>query len=407
MLLKKLPQIIPQKLAIKLKPAAQKAVRHGHPWIFESGIIKQNKEGNAGDLAIIFDQRRNKFLAIGLFDPHSPIRIKILQTEKAANIDTAWFQEKIETAFAKRFKLLKTDTNSYRFIYGENDGLPGFIADVYDNVLVIKLYSTIWFPYLKMMLPVLLDISNCKTLVLRLARSLQKMPEALYGLSDGMLLHGDLENEEVIFREYGLRFTANVIHGHKTGYFLDHRHNRKRVGELAKGKTVLDIFAYAGGFSVHALAGGATEVTSLDISAKALKMSEKNVALNDLKANHQTMAIDAFKGLEQLYQEGKTFDLIIVDPPSFAKRESEREKAMDSYMRLAKMSLKIVARNGILLLASCSSRVTSDEFFALNEQVLRQSGRKFQEMERHFHDIDHPIGFKEGAYLKAIYYQMD
>ncbi|MFT4761056.1 MAG: 23S rRNA (cytosine1962-C5)-methyltransferase, partial [Saprospiraceae bacterium] len=391
----------------KLKPAAQKAVRHGHPWIFESGIIKQNKEGNAGDLAIIFDQRRNKFLAIGLFDPHSPIRIKILQTEKAANIDTAWFQEKIETAFAKRFKLLKTDTNSYRFIYGENDGLPGFIADVYDNVLVIKLYSTIWFPYLKMMLPVLLDISNCKTLVLRLARSLQKMPEALYGLSDGMLLHGDLENEEVIFREYGLRFTANVIHGHKTGYFLDHRHNRKRVGELAKGKTVLDIFAYAGGFSVHALAGGATEVTSLDISAKALKMSEKNVALNDLKANHQTMAIDAFKGLEQLYQEGKTFDLIIVDPPSFAKRESEREKAMDSYMRLAKMSLKIVARNGILLLASCSSRVTSDEFFALNEQVLRQSGRKFQEMERHFHDIDHPIGFKEGAYLKAIYYQMD
>lgn len=406
-MLEKLPEIVPQKLAIKMKTAAQKAVRHGHPWVFESGIVKQNKEGNAGDLAIIFDQRRNKFLAIGLFDPHSPIRIKILQKDKSANIDAAWFQEKIETAFAKRKPLLKTATNSYRFIYGENDGLPGFIADVYDDVLVVKLYSAIWLPFLKMILPILLDISKCKTLVLRLARSLQKMPEALHGLHDGMVLHGDLDNEEIVFREHGLRFTANVIHGHKTGYFLDHRHNRKRVGELANEKTVLDIFAYAGGFSVHALAGGATEVTSLDISAKALKMSEKNVALNDLKANHRTMAIDAFKGLEQLYQEGKLFDLIIVDPPSFAKRESEREKAMDSYTRLAKMALKIVAKNGILLLASCSSRVTAEEFFALNERVLEQSGRSFQELERHFHDIDHPIGFKEGAYLKAVYYRMD
>jgi 23S rRNA (cytosine1962-C5)-methyltransferase len=406
-MLDKLPEIIPQKLAIKLKPAAQKAVRHGHPWVFESGIVKQNKEGNAGDLAIIFDQRRNKFLAIGLFDPHSPIRIKILQKGESASIDTTWFQEKIETAFVKRRPLLKTDTNSYRFIYGENDGLPGFIADVYDHVLVVKLYSAIWLPFLKELLPILLDISNCKTLVLRLARSLQKMPEALHGLHDGMVLNGDLDNEEIIFREHGLRFTANVIHGHKTGYFLDHRHNRKRVGELSKGKVVLDIFAYAGGFSVHALAGGATEVTSLDISAKALAMSEKNVALNDLKANHRTMAIDAFKGLEQLHQEGKTFDLIIVDPPSFAKRESEREKALDSYARLAKIALKIVAKGGILLLASCSSRVTAEAFFAVNERILQQSGRDFQEMERHFHDIDHPIGFKEGAYLKAVYYRLD
>ena len=157
-MLEKLPQITPQKLAIKLKPAAQKAVRHGHPWVFESGIVKQNKEGNAGDLAIIFDQRRNKFLAIGLFDPHSPIRIKILQKDNSANIDTAWFQEKIETAYAKRRPLLKTDTNSYRLIYGENDGLPGFIADVYDHVLVVKLYSAIWLPFLKQILPILLDI---------------------------------------------------------------------------------------------------------------------------------------------------------------------------------------------------------------------------------------------------------
>lgn len=400
-----LPKIEPQRLAVKLRPAAEKAVRQGHPWVFESGIAKVNKAGKAGDLAIIFDQKKNKFLALGLYDPHSPIRIKILVKGKSATLNADWFAEKITAAFKLRAPLLATDTNSYRLLYGENDGLPGFIADVYHDVLVVKLYSAIWLPFLPFILPFLLKISECKTLVLRLSRLLQSLPE-MHGLADGQVLYGDLKSEEVIFREHGLRFSANVIHGHKTGYFLDHRHNRKRVGELAKGKRVLDIFAYAGGFSVHALAGGATEVTSLDISAQALGMAEKNVSLNNLKANHRTLAVDAFIGLATLAKTGEKFDLIVLDPPSFAKRESERTRAMESYSRLIKAALPILEKGGILLSCSCSSRVKADEFFAINERILIQTGKKFEELNRTFHDVDHPIGFAEGAYLKSIYYRV-
>ena len=400
----KLPDFpAPQKIAVKLRPAAEKAVRQGHPWVFESGIAKLNKTGKAGDVCVIFDRKKNKYLAVGLYDPFSPIRIKLLASGTSANPNAEFFAAKIETAYAKRAELLRTDTDSYRLLYGENDGMPGFIADVYAEVLVVKLYSAIWFPYLSVILPELLRIANCQNLVLRLSRLLQSKPANAHGMQDGSVLCGNLVNEEVIFREYGLRFTANVIHGHKTGYFLDHRHNRKYIGDIAENKTVLDIFAYAGGFSVHALAGGAREVVSLDISAQALATAEKNAALNDLKAKHRTMAVDAFVGLENLRAAGKKFDLIIVDPPSFAKRESEKARALESYARLTRMVVPVLAQGGTLLLASCSSRVRAEEFFVLNTRILQDTGRKFTEVKRTFHDSDHPIGFAEGAYLKAIY----
>ena len=402
-----LPDRLPSRLALKVKPAAERAVRQGHPWIFADAIVKQNKEGQAGDLAVIFDQKNNQFLAAGLYDPASPIRVKVLQFHAPAPIDAAWFRTKIEAAFHLRAPLLATDTNSYRLVFGENDGLPGLIADVYAGVMVVKLYSLIWLPYLREVLPILLAAGACETLVLRLSRSLQHDPAALHGLYDGQVLYGDLENEEVIFREHGLRFIANVVRGHKTGYFLDHRHNRKRVGELARGKTVLDVFAYAGGFTVHALAGGAREVTSLDISAQALAMARRNVALNCGEAvHHHTLAVDAFKGMEQLHREGKTFDIVVVDPPSFAKRESERLGALRSYERLTALAAPLPAPGGLLVMASCSSRVPADAFFQTVRETLDRSGRPFTEIARTFHDVDHPVGFPEGGYLKCGYFRI-
>lgn len=405
-MIKNLPIYTPQRIAIKVKSAAERMVRKEHPWVFEAAITKQSAAGNAGDLAIIYDQKKNKMIAIGLYDPHSVIRIKLLQFKKPATINADWFKAKIESAYALRLPLFETDTNSYRLIHGENDGLPGFIADVYAEALVVKLYSAIWLPYLKDILPVLKKITGCNCIVLRLNRALQNSPELISSLQDGQLLFGSLEEETIIFREHGLLFSANVIRGHKTGYFLDHRHNRKKVGLLAKGKSVLDVFAYAGGFSVHALAGGAREVISLDISAQALEMAKSNVQRNFAKANHKVMAIDAFVGLQQLIQQGKKFDIVVIDPPSFAKKESEVEKALNSYNRLAHLAVKLVKPNGILVLASCSSRVTVEAFFALNEQALQSSGRQFKELERTFHDVDHPIGFPEGAYLKCGYYRV-
>lgn len=377
-----------------------------HPWVFDASITKQNKEGKTGDLAIVFDNNKNKFLALGLYDPFSPIRIKLLQFHTSATIDREWLAGRIAAAYAKRAPLLATDTNSYRLIYGENDGLPSLIADVYDEVLVVKLYSLVWLPYLAELFPLLLQQSQTKTLVLRLSRNVQKQSDLLADLHDGQVLYGTLPNPEIIFREHGIRFSADVIAGHKTGYFLDHRHNRKRVGELASGKTVLDVFSYAGGFSVHALAGGARAVTSLDISAQALEMARKNALLNLANPPLHTLAQDAFKGLEALRQAGEQFDIVVVDPPSFAKKASETPGALHSYARLTKLAIPLVAKGGILVLASCSSRVSAADFFAITEEALTQAPRPFQELERTFHDVDHPIGFPEGAYLKCIYYQL-
>ncbi|MCI5082762.1 MAG: class I SAM-dependent rRNA methyltransferase [Saprospiraceae bacterium] len=400
------PDIPVSRIAVKVKPAAERMIRKEHPWIFESAIVKQSKEAAAGDLVIIYDQKKNKVMALGLYDPFSPIRVKLLHFRTAAQINEQWFANRIQAAFDLRKPLLETDTDSYRFIHGENDHLPGLIADVYAQVLVLKLYSFIWLPYLSQIVPPLVAVSGVDAVVLRLSRNLQQQPQHLHGLEEGQIIHGQLDNPEVIFKEHGLRFSANVIHGHKTGYFLDHRHNRKRVGELAEGQRVLDVFAYAGGFSVHALCGNAKEVTSLDISAQALEMAKKNVALNLATAKHKTIAGDAFEVMEQLIRQHKRYDLIVVDPPSFAKSEKEIPSAISSYTRLARLAVQLVAPNGILLMASCSSRITEEVFFQTIVQELRQSKRSFQEIERHTHDIDHPIGFPEGAYLKAGYFRI-
>ncbi|MGB1247999.1 MAG: class I SAM-dependent rRNA methyltransferase [Chitinophagales bacterium] len=398
-----LPEIQTQRLATKLRPAAERMVKKEHPWVYDQGILKIKEGGKPGDLSIIFDTKTNKFLALGLYDPSSPIRLKLIQHYEAAQIDEVFFAQKIRYAKQQRKALLKTDTNSYRLLFGENDGMPGFICDVYDKVAVVKLYSEIWLPYLKMILPHVIEQSACETMVIRFSRNLQN--KNLYGLKEGMVIYGELENDVVIFREHSVRFSANVIHGHKTGYFLDHRENRRRVGEMAKGKRVLDVFSYAGGFSVHALAGGAKEVMSVDISAQALEVAKENAALNLHKGKHITRDVDAFRGMEQLIDNGEKFDVVVIDPPSFAKQASEVQKALYSYEKLAKAGAHLVARGGVLLLASCSSRIVAKEFFELSESTLRNTGKSFRILAKTYHDADHPISFPEGAYLKSGYYQ--
>ncbi len=401
-----LPNKNTSKIAIKLKPNTEVLVKRGHPWVFENSILKQNKEGESGDLAVIFDSRKNKFLACGFYDPNSPIRIKILQANTPATINTEWFTNKIKEAYKKRIPLLKTNTNSYRLIYGENDGLPSLVADVYDSILVVKLYSSFWFFYLKDVLPTLIETSNAKTAVLRLSRNVQKDGNE-FNLTDGQILDGVLKNEVIIFKEHGINFSANVIHGHKTGYFLDHRANRKKVGTMAKGKTVLDVFSYAGGFSIHALAGGAKEVTSLDISKPALEIAKENAKLNPFTGTHKTIAGDAFEELSKLAEANTKYDIVVIDPPSFAKSASEVDRALASYKKLTTLGLQLVNKKGTLVLASCSSRVTAEDFFNLVEDTLSKNHVEYTIKEKTMHDVDHPIGFKEGAYLKCIYVQIN
>jgi len=390
--------------AVKLIPTAEKHVKKGHPWVFDRGIKKMNGEPKAGDICVIFDQKKNSFLGLGLYDPDSVIRIKMIQVHSKAKINREWFEQKFKLAKEKRAKLLNATTNSYRLIYGENDGLPSLIVDIYDRVAVLKLYSLIWQPFLDLIIETVVGQSACEAVVLRLSR---KVSQGLEDHHDGEVVYGNLVDEEVLFLEAGLRFHANVIRGHKTGFFLDHRQNRIKVGKLSQGKTVLDVFSYAGGFSVHALVGGATEVTSLDISKQALAVAQKNVHLNEARitGKHNIYAVDAFEGLNHLKNTKRTYDLVIIDPPSFAKSEKEIPQALNSYSRLAKLGAALVKQGGMLLLASCSSRISRDAFFEINEQALRSTQNKFQLIEKTFHDDDHPIGFPEGSYLKTAYYR--
>lgn len=397
------PEIKTQTLAIKLNSAGEKSVKKGHPWVFSDSIQKSNKEGSFGDVSVIFSHHRNEVIGIGLFDSDSPIRIKMLHHNGGAKINSEFFSEKINEAYLLRKKLLATKTNSYRLIFGENDGFPGLIVDIYAHVLVIKLYSAIWYPYLKDILQHLIDISDSSCVVLRLSRKLQQ--NNLYDFKDGQVLYGTLENDVVRFIEHGVNFSANVIKGHKTGYFLDHRANRKKVGELSENKTVLDVFSYAGGFSVHALANGAKEVTSLDISKQALQIALANGKLNEYSGIHKILAGDAFSIMKTLISEKKTFQVVIIDPPSFAKSAKEIEIAKKKYAELALLGAKLIQKGGILVLASCSSRVTADVFFEINARALQTQAKKYTLIQKTKHDIDHPISFPEGAYLKTGYYK--
>ena len=392
-------------MAIKLLPKGEKSLLQEHPWVFKNSIKSINKDPENGDLAIVFSQKDNKLMGIGLYDTDSPIAIKMIHYGGAQTIDGNFWQAKVKDAYIKREALLETDTNSYRLLFGENDGFPGLIADVYNKVLVVKLYSRIWYPFLSDILQMLIEISEVETAILRLSRQLQQYKDK--PIEDGEVVYGHLENEVVHFKEHGVSFSANVIKGHKTGYFLDHRANRKRVGTLSKGKTVLDVFAYAGGFSVHALAGGAQAVTSLDISAQALKMAHYNASLNDYDGAHQIIVGDAFTELQTLINKGTTFDVVVIDPPSFAKQQSEITVAKKKYAQLAALGTALTTKGGMLVLASCSSRITARAFFDINKQALLNSQRTFNVELQTAHDIDHPVSFREGAYLKCGYYKFE
>ncbi len=407
-----LPRASDRRIAIHVKPAAERALRAGHPWLFDEGIRRQSHAGQPGDLAVLLDSKR-RFLAIGLYDPNSPIRVRVLQHHQQAAINREWFAERLRAAAAVRQSLPATRTNGYRLVHGENDGLPGLVVDRYADTLVIKLYTGAWLPHLHDIIAGLQSVQPCERMVLRFSRHLDSFLTP-YGLRDGQIAFGTALSGPVIFQENGLRFAADVAAGHKTGFFFDHRDNRARVRSLSDGRRVLDVFAYSGGFSVYAAAGGARSVTSVDVSAPALEAATGNLALNRdaargaadsgfARATHQVMAGDAFACLEQLHGAGQRYDMVIVDPPSFAKSKAEVTRALAAYARLTRLALQVLSADGVLVMASCSSRVSADAFFDTVTQTARSAGRPLTTIERTGHALDHPIGFPEGAYLKCLF----
>ncbi len=410
-----LPSPSARRLAVRVTPDALRHVRAGHPWIFADSITSINEGGGPGDLAVVFDQRR-AFAAIGLFDPTSPIRIKVLHHGAPATIDESWWRTSIARALDRRAPFVGAADASelgYRVINGENDGLPGLVVDRYADVMVVKVYSAAWFPHLAAVVRALLDVAGATVptaaVVLRLARTVAR--GETFGLADGDVIAGELANDAVVFREAGLAFEADVRHGQKTGWFLDQRANRMLVGAMTAGIDVLDVFAASGGFSVHAAAGGARSVLSVDLSAPTLAAAGRNMERNRTLAAvqacaHDTRVGDAFEVMSDLGRQERHFGLVVIDPPSFAQRQSNVEGALRAYTRLTRDAVRLVTPGGVLVQASCSSRVPAADFFEAVERAAAGADRPLRGITRTGHDIDHPVTFPEGAYLKAGLWQV-
>ncbi len=399
----------PPRLRLRVTATAESMIRGGHPWLYDASIREQNRPGQPGELAVLFD-RSDKFLALGLYDPLSPIRVRVLHCGKPVTADDNWWRARLQTTLARRDGLFDAQTTGHRCISGESDGWPGLVLDRYDTTFVLKLYSAAWLPRVGEVVGWLREALQPERLVLRLSRNIQSLAEKEFNLREGQMLIGDAPQGPVVFLETGIRFEAEVIRGQKTGFFLDQRENRRRVETLAAGRDVLNAFSFSGGFSLYAARGGARSTTDLDISSHALDSARRNFALNAANPHiaacrHECAQADTFDWLAS--SSRADFDLIVLDPPSLAKRETERAGAIQAYRRLTLLGLPRLRPGGILVAASCSAHVSAPEFHDAVLDALRSSRRKFVELVRTAHAPDHPATFPEAQYLKCVFARLE
>jgi len=391
-------------LKLRVSQKVETILRAGHPWLFSDSIRELSRPGQTGELAIIYD-RKDRFLGMGLFDPDGPIRVRMLHVGKPQKVDRAWWQQHLTVALDRRRNLFDSQTNGYRLCNGESDGWPGLVLDRYDSTLVLKIYTTVWLSRLNEIVELIAEQVPHTHLILRLSRNIQ---DKALPFTDGQTLRGPTLLEPVVFLESGIRFEIDGVRGQKTGFYLDQRENRRLVESLAHGRRVLNAFSFSGGFSLYAARGGAVSVTDLDISPHALAAADRNFALNlhgpaIAHCRHASVKTDVFDWLNSPTVPPRSFDLIILDPPSLARRESERAQAIRAYGRLVHSAIELLAPKGILVACSCSAHVSTPEFLDAVRTAATQSGRPFTELQTTGHAPDHPATFPEANYLKAIY----
>jgi 23S rRNA (cytosine1962-C5)-methyltransferase len=366
-----------RRVSVRLTKDAQRQVRGRHPWVYDASITSVSHNGASGDLAVLFDDKR-QFLAIGLYDPASPIRVRVLHQGQPLPIDDAFWAQRIAAALQRRDHLARSaDTNAYRCIHGENDQLPGLVLDRYDRSYVLKLDTTAWLPHLLSVLSALAEQLEPKRVLVRFSRR-ARVGAVAFGLVDGSALLGSVPAQPVQFSENGLTFEADLVRGQKTGHFLDQRDNRARVGRRAEGAHLLDVFSCSGGFTVNAAAGGAASVHSIDSSSHAITAVARNLELNRDRApvagcRANATVGDAFAVMADLVSRGRRFDLVVVDPPSFATKQADVARALAAYRRLTRLAVALVRSGGVLVQSSCSGRVPSEQFFAaVNDSAIAQ-----------------------------------
>lgn len=378
----------------------EKSLLRFHPWVFSGAVAKVDRNIQNGDIVEVCDNSGN-FLAIGHFHDNS-IAVRVFSFEPVEPNYGFW-KEKVQKALAFRQSIgliNNPETTMFRLVNGEGDGLPGLIIDIYDGNAVMQFHAYGMFllkdtfvQILRELFPDIKSIYNKSGLTLTDAEDTKAEDELLYG-----------EISKIIGRENGIGFNIDVQGGQKTGFFLDQRDSRKMVGELAKGHRVLNMFCYSGGFSAYALRGGAEHVDSVDISRKAIELTDANIALlgEDAVRRHSSYCEDVFKFLENMPDHA--YDLIVLDPPAFAKHHRVKEQGIKGYRNINRKAMEKLQPGGLLFTFSCSQAISVDDFKTIAFSAAALEHKNVRIVHQMQHAIDHPVSIyhPEGNYLKGL-----
>jgi 23S rRNA (cytosine1962-C5)-methyltransferase len=384
-------------LHLFLKKDRDAPVRRRHPWIFSGAIERTEGDEEARGVVDVFDRKSN-WLARGLYNPKTQLRVRLLTWRKEA-IDQSFFLRRLSQGLALRTEQLAGFTNAYRMINGEGDFLPGLIIDRYADYFVCQFLTAGMDGFKADIVAALSDLSNAKGVF---ERSEGRVREE-EGIEPRIgVLVGESPPDTIEINERGNKFLVDVKRGQKTGFFLDQRDSRAFFATLARDRTVLDCFAYTGGFSVYALTGGAKEVTTFDSSYPALELAERNLELNGYSEREGDLIKgDAFAYLKEL---DHNFDLIVLDPPSLAHKRGDIDSATGGYKFLNLHALKHLQAGGFLLTFSCSQHMSADLFQKVVFGAAVDAGREVTIVKRLGHPVDHPVSLyhPEGEYLRGL-----
>nr|WP_297349333.1 class I SAM-dependent methyltransferase [uncultured Glaciecola sp.] len=387
--------------SITLKIEREKSMLRRHPWIFEGAIEKTEGVIRSGDTVDIL-ANDGTWLAKAAYSPESQIRARVWSFTKSEVIDNAFFKRKIEQALARKQEILKKhDTNAFRLIAAEADGLPGITIDVYVNVVVVQLLSAGAEKHRSKILWAILQLFPDAIVHERSDVDVRKK-EGLTPLVQ--TLHGELP-DTVIIEENGVKICVDLINGHKTGFYLDQRENRRIAASYCNGKTVLNCFSFTGTFGLYALAAGATQIINVDASESALTLSAKNVSINGLDESKVThLKRDVFELLREYKESGTKFDVIVLDPPKFVSSKHNLSKASRGYKDINRLALSLLNENGTLLTFSCSGLMPQDLFQKIVADAALDAQRDVFFVQRLAQSEDHPVSgnFPEGYYLKGL-----
>lgn len=385
-----------------LKKGKEKAALQRHPWIFSGAIEKVKGEPVNGEVVKVFAADKS-FLAYGYYNNQSRVAVRLLEWEENATIDKDWYQEKLKRAIAARGHVLSNGgTNTCRLVFSEADYLPGLIVDKYADFLSLQILSA--------------GIENVKADIIDILRE-ELNPTGIFDKSDANarthenlevaqgLLWGENPPEFIEVKENGVRYHINIADGQKSGFYCDQRDNREILAAYAKDKEVLDCFCYSGGFTLNSLKKGAKHITSVDSSALAIETLKHNLGLNGFTEDQQTsIQSDVNKQLRAFKEEGRTFDVIILDPPKYAPSRSALDRAARAYKDLNRLGMLLLNPGGILATYSCSGAVDLETFKQIIAWAALDAGKEVQIIKQFHQPEDHPvrISFPEGEYLKGL-----